>query len=91
MQRRAFGGGDDISRGAGARGFRDLDLVARVGRLGDAVERFQRLGKGALLEIAAGDRDAQTVETAVEQRRHRLDGALVAHAGSSASGPCMAS
>ena len=36
MQRRAFGGGDDIGRGAGARGLGNFDLLRRTERLGDA-------------------------------------------------------
>ena len=40
MQRGAFGGGDDIGRGAGARGFGDLDGARRAQRLGDAGDGF---------------------------------------------------
>ena len=48
MQRGAFGGGDDIGRGAGAGGFGNFDFVARAGRFGDTLERGERLGERAL-------------------------------------------
>ena len=58
MQRGAFRRGDDVGRGAGACRFGDFHLVTRARRLANALERGQRFRKGALLEIAAGDRDA---------------------------------
>ena len=72
MQRRAFRGSDDISRGAGSTRFWNFDRVACAKRLGHAIERGQRLWRSALAEIAAGYRDAQTVKTAFEPGRHRL-------------------
>ena len=38
MQRRAFGRGDDVGGGAGARGFGNLDLAVGAERLGDALD-----------------------------------------------------
>ena len=42
MQRRAFGGGDDIGRGAGARGFREFDSSRRAERFRDALDGLNR-------------------------------------------------
>ena len=59
VQGRALGGGDDVGGRARPRRFREFDDARRVQRLGDALDGGQRLGRGAALEIAAGDRDAQ--------------------------------
>ena len=40
MQRRAFGGGDDIGGGAGARRLGNFDHLRGAERLGDARDRF---------------------------------------------------
>ncbi len=79
MQARALDGGDQIGGRARQRGLRNLDLVIGMQRGGDPVERDMRFGKQALLEIAARDRDAQTVGAALERLAGRLDPALDAH------------
>ena len=68
MQRRAFGRGDDVGRGARAGGFRDFDLAGDAERLGDALDRGQCLRECALAEIAAGDRNTQAVLAAADER-----------------------
>ncbi len=90
MQRGALGGGDDIGRGAGARGFGNLDRRCGAERLCDAGDGFDGFREHVLLEIAAGDRDPQAADVLRQQRAHRLDGRVV-QAASSASGPCIAS
>ena len=73
MQARAFDRGDQIGGRARERGLRNLDLVIGMQRRGDAVERDMRFRKQAFLEIAARDRDAQTVGAALERLGGRLD------------------
>src|SRR3979490_2101646 len=72
MQRSAFGGGDDIGRGAGAGGFRDFDRSRGAERLGDAGDRFYGFGKNVVLEISAGDGDPQAADVLRQQWRYRL-------------------
>ncbi len=72
MQRGAFGRGDDIGRGAGARGFGNFDRSRRAKRLGDARDGLDGFRENIVLEIAAGDRDPQTADVLRQQRRHRL-------------------
>jgi hypothetical protein len=45
MQRGAFGGGDHVSRGAGARGFGNFDRGRRVQRFRDPRNGLDRFGK----------------------------------------------
>ena len=91
MQRGAFGGGDHIGRGAGARGFRNFDRPGCAERLGDAGDGLHALRENVVLEIPAGDRDAQSADILRQQRRRPARPARVVHAASSASGPCIAS
>jgi len=57
MQRSAFGGGDDVGGGAGARGFGDFDRMRGTERLGDPGDRLHGFGEDILLKIAAGNRN----------------------------------
>ena len=59
MQRGAFGGGDDIGGGAGARGFGNFDRARGAERLGDAGDGLDRFGENVVLEISAGNGDPQ--------------------------------
>ena len=78
VQRGALGGGDHIGSGARACGFGELDLARRAERLGDAFDGVQRLGRCTALEIATGDRDAQTRGAALQCGQRRLDRPLAA-------------
>ena len=55
-------GGDDIGGGAGARGFGDFDRPRGAERLGDAGDGLDGFREDVVLEIAAGDRDAQIAD-----------------------------
>ena len=74
MQRGAFAGGDDIGRGAGARGFRNFDGAQGAERPGDASDRLLGFGRDVVLKISAGDGDPQPADIPREQRRDRLGG-----------------
>ena len=91
MQRGAFGGGDDIGRGAGARGFGNFDRAGGAERLGDAGDGLDCLGENVLLEIAAGDRDPQARRYPAPAATSTGSTGRVVQAASSASGPCIAS
>ena len=69
MQRRAFGGGDDVGRGAGARGLGNFDR--RVWRRAPwrRARRPRCLRENVLLEIAAGNRDPQAGDPCDQQRQ----------------------
>src|ERR1700722_18693534 len=62
MKRGAFAGRDDVGGGAGAGGFRNFDHAADAKRFRDTRYGFAGLGKDILLEIAAGERDAQIAD-----------------------------
>ena len=72
MQRGAFAGGDDIGGGAGARGFRDFDDACGAERLGDAGDSLGGFRENVVLEISAGNRDAQSPDILRQQRRDWL-------------------
>ena len=76
MERGALGRGDDVGGGAGPRCLRDFDLALDLEGRCHALVREQRFGRGAFAEIAAGDRDPQTVDAIIDARRHRFDRAL---------------
>ena len=61
---------NDVGGRAGALGFRYLDVAIGAKRRGDAIDGVNRFCSPAF-EIAAGDRDAQSVNAAVQQRRRR--------------------
>ena len=74
MQRGAFGGGDDIGRGAGARGFGDFDRsCVAPSALATRATASTASGKHVLLEIAAGNRDPQPADVLRQLRVDRLD------------------
>ena len=91
MQRRAFGRGDDIGRGARALGFGNFDLARDVERLGDARDRLaapretRPCGNSRRRPRCAGRRRRDRASAPSARRAGR------AQAGSSASWPCMAS
>ena len=58
---------------------------------GDARDGLKRLRRGAALEIAAGNGDAQAADAALELRQRPARAAGRAQTGSSGSWPCMAS
>ena len=90
VERRALGRGDDIGRGARARGLGDFDLALGTERRGDAIERGARFGKRALAEIAAGDRDAQPSRPRSSSRRDGSAGRSI-HSRIVRIKPCIAS
>ena len=68
MQRRAFGrGDDDRRRRARARLRESRSRASAPSALATRSTAAQRLGRRAAAEIAAGDRDAQAVDAALEQ------------------------
>ena len=73
MQRRTFGRRDDIGRRARALGFGDFDFAADVERRGDPLHRLAGFRRGAFAEIAAGHRDPQAFDAAIEREQRRLD------------------
>ena len=75
MQARAFARGDDEGGGAGALGLRNFDVAIGAERGRDVIDGVAGFA-GFAFEIAAGDRDAQAVGAALQQRRDRLGGAV---------------
>ena len=73
MQCRALGGRNQISGGARARRFGKLHALFDIERSGDAIKRFDRLGKCAFSKIPAGSGDPEAADAAIDFVRHRLD------------------
>jgi len=90
MQRRAFGRGDDIGRGAGARGFGDFDGLRGAERLGNARDRLDGLGKMLLWKYPPAMAMRKPPMSCASSGVTGSAGRVV-HAASSASGPCIAS
>ena len=76
MKRAALRRRDDIGGGAGALGFRKFDFVRNAERGGNAIKRGSRLGERAGAEVAAGNRDAQALAAARNERLNRFDGTV---------------
>ena len=72
MQRGAFGCRDHEGGGAGACGLGKLDLARGAQRVGDARDGLDGFGRRAALEIAAGNRNPQAVDAAIDRRQRWL-------------------
>ena len=65
--------GDDVCGRACSRGFGQFDLSLGTERSGNPRQRGLRLGKSAGAKVAAGDRNTETFDSAIEQMRDLID------------------
>jgi hypothetical protein len=70
-----------ITKAGSARssGLWNIDFARDVEHLGNLGNGFERLGRDPAPHVAGGDGDADAIDAALEQRHHRIDGAVRAH------------